>query len=114
MDWIQSNHEFQVGLNPVQGGQALVQPEQKFSKKTADKVTIVLGRQKSFKILKYHLNLEFWALKFFLISYVFVSEVGLIPVQPGLNPVQGGPIVVHPGLDSVLSRVSSTVIPYLS
>ena len=37
-----------------------------------------------------------------------MSEVGLIPVQPGLNPVQGGPIVVHPGLDSVLSRVSST------
>ena len=64
--------------------------------------------QKSFKILKYHLKLEFWALKKILISYVFVSEVGLIPVQPGLNPVQGGPIVVHPGLDSVLSRVSST------
>ena len=38
----------------------------------------------------------------FLISYIFVSEVGLIPVQ-------AGPIVVHPGLDSVLSRVSSTV-----
>ena len=69
---------------------------------------IVLSMQKSFKILKYHLKLEFWALKKILISYVFVSEVGLIPVQPGLNPVQGGPIVVHPGLDSVLSRVSST------
>ena len=75
----------------------------------AKKRPIVLSMQKSFKILKYHLKLEFWALKKISISNVFVSEVGLIPVQPGLNPVQGGPIVVHPGLDSVLSRVSSTV-----